>query len=241
MEHAQYVDAIRREGAALVAAARAAGVAAPVASCPGWTVADLLSHIGRIHHWVAGIVESRPADPEHWSKTAAPEGDALIDYEERGCARLADALAQAGPDATVWTWATDKTTAFWARRQAHEAAVHRWDAQGAAGSAEPIDRDLAVDGIQEVFDLQAVRAGREPIAGNGETIHLHCTDGDGEWLVRLDPGGMAVTREHAKGDVAARGTASDLLLLMWGRILPGTVETFGDAALLERWQEAARF
>ena len=245
MEHPQYVDAIRREGAALVAAARTAGVDATVPSCPGWTVGDLLSHIGRIHHWVAEIVERRPADPpEHWSKAEPPRLDALVDYEAEGYARLADALADAGPDAATWTWTPNKTAGFWARRQAHEAAVHRWDAQGAAGIPDPIDRDLAVDGIQEVFDifpLLPARTGKEPITGAGEVIHLHCTDGDGEWLIRLTPEGAVVTREHAKGDVAARGTASDLLLLMWGRVRPAHVETFGDAALLERWQQAAKF
>ena len=80
-----------------------------------------------------------------------------------------------------------------------------------------------------------------PIRGAGETIHLHCTDGDGEWLVRLGADGVAVTNEHAKGDVAARGTASDLMLLVWGRIPPERVDVFGDAALLTRWQELTKF
>ena len=130
---------------------------------------------------------------------------------------------------------------FWSRRVAHETAVHRWDAQAAAGAPEPVDVRLAVDGIQEMFDLLTARPGHERVRGDGETIHLHCTDTDGEWLVRLTPQGVAVTREHAKGDVAARGTASDLLLLLWGRVPPDRVEVFGDASLLARWQELARF
>ena len=85
------------------------------------------------------------------------------------------------------------------------------------------------------------RLAGNPVTGEGETIHLHCTDGEGEWLVRLAPDGATVTREHAKGDVAARGTASDLLLLVWGRITPDAVDVFGDAALLARWQDRTRF
>ncbi len=50
------------------------------------------------------------------------------------------------------------------------------------------------------------------------TIHLHCTDGEGEWLITRAGDDVVVTREHAKGDVAARGTASDLLLFLWGRV-----------------------
>ena len=68
--------------------------------------------------------------------------------------------------------------------------------------------------------------------GNGETLHLHCTDGEGEWLVRLDPDGVSSSHEHAKGDVAARGTASDLLLFLYGRVDPEQLEVFGDASLL---------
>jgi uncharacterized protein (TIGR03083 family) len=124
---------------------------------------------------------------------------------------------------------------------AHEVAVHRWDAQTAAGDPHPIDRVLAVDGIQEAFDLAPVRLAANPPRGTGETIHFHCTDGEGEWLLRLTPDGLVVTQEHAKGDVAARGSASDLLLMVWGRLGPDAVDVFGDAALLERFQELNRF
>ena len=49
-------------------------------------------------------------------------------------------------------------------------------------------------------------------------MHLHCTDVAGEWTVRPnDAGGFDVTREHAKGDCAIRGAASDILLALWRR------------------------
>jgi predicted lipid carrier protein YhbT len=53
----------------------------------------------------------------------------------------------------------------------------------------------------------------------------------------LNTDGLVVTREHAKGDVAARGTASDLLLFLYGRIDADGLDVFGDAALLARWRE----
>ena len=44
--------------------------------------------------------------------------------------------------------------------------------------------------------------------GVGESAHLHCTDTEGEWLITFPaPSERVVTREHAKGDVAVRGTA----------------------------------
>jgi uncharacterized protein (TIGR03083 family) len=238
MQHAEYVDAFRREGAAFVDAARAAGVDAPVTSCGDWNVGDLCAHVGRLHRWAGSIVETRPADPtEHWKRLVPPTGDALIDYVDAGYLAFADTLAAASPSDEAWSWTPYRTVQFWSRRQTHELAVHRWDAQLAAGAPQPIDRALAVDGIQELFDILPYRPGGAPAGGRGESMHLHCTDGDGEWLVRLEPDGVSVVNEHAKGDAAARGTASDLLLLMWGRVRPDQVEVFGDASLFERWSD----
>ena len=243
IDHQQCVAAIRRDGDALARAAEVAGDGAPMPSCPDWTIADLLSHIGRIHRYVTGIVTTRPAPPaEHWSTmTPPPVADRLAWFRE-GYPLLADALAAADPDDDVWTWATEPKVRFWSRRMAHEIAVHRWDAQRATGAPpDPIPTEFAADAIQEAFDILPARKLGDRLTGTGETIHLHCTDTDGEWLLRLTPDGLEVTREHAKGDVAARGPANDLLLLVWGRIEPDAVEVFGDAALLTRWQEIARF
>jgi uncharacterized protein (TIGR03083 family) len=237
VEHAAFVEAIRSDGAAFVDAARAAGVERAVRTCGDWTVGDLCAHVGRLHRWAASIVDRRPADPvDHWKQLPLPAGSALVDFVAEGYVRLSDVLASADPDEPCWSWTDRHTVGFWSRRQANELAVHAWDAQNAAGPAAPIERDLAVDGIQELFDILPFRPGGPP-TGNGETIHLHCTDGDGEWLIRLQADGLTVVNEHAKGDVAARGSASDLLLMMWGRIPVDQVEVFGDASLLERWSD----
>ena len=187
-------------------AARAAGVDASVPSCPEWTITDLLGHLGRIHRWVASLlVEKARERGEHWSESEPPPPAELLDWFAAGVPMLADALAGAGPEAEIWTWTPDQSAGFWARRQAVETAIHRYDAQLAAGAAAPVERVLAVDGIDEFFDLVPFWPWAERVRGNGETLHLHCTDGDGEWLARLNPDGLVVTREHAKGDVAARG------------------------------------
>jgi predicted lipid carrier protein YhbT len=82
--------------------------------------------------------------------------------------------------------------------------------------------------------------GRGP-TGDGETLHFHCTDVTGEWLVTMRSDGIDLTREHAKGDVAAKGTASDLLCWLEGRGPIDRLEVFGDEALLARWREVATF
>ena len=70
---------------------------------------------------------------------------------------------------------------------------------------------------QDVLVPRWVRGNPEDWAG--ESYHLHRTDGDGEWLVRLGPDGVVeAERAHAKGDVAVRGSAEDLWLWTTGRL-----------------------
>ena len=242
MDYSDYCAAIRREGHALAAAARTAGVDHNVPTCPEWQVADLIGHVGRLHRWVAGIVESGGEDPnDHWSDSEPPPAEVRIDWFDAGVDIIADALEAADPASPAWSWTHDRTAGFWARRQANETAVHRCDAQSAAGTIEPIEHDLAVDGINEFFDLIPFWRHESRVRGTGESIHLHCTDGDGEWLVRLGADGVLVTREHAKGDVALRAPASDLLLFLWGRTDAAGAEVFGDAPLLDRWQQLVKW
>jgi uncharacterized protein (TIGR03083 family) len=240
-----FVDSVDRNGRALGEAARQAGLEAAVPTCPGWSVFDLVAHQGRIHRWVTGIVEARGAEPaDHWSQWPEPAREGVFDWYDDGHAGLVAALERAGDDGPAWTRDSTRRAGRWARRQAHENEVHRYDAQSAVGAVAPIDAALAVDGIQEVFDI-ALEWFPDPgrIRGDGETLHLHCTDVDGEWLVRLDPDGAKVTHEHAKGDVAVRGTASDLFLMLWGRIPPSSdvFQVFGDAAVIDRWRELTGF
>jgi predicted lipid carrier protein YhbT len=101
---------------------------------------------------------------------------------------------------------------------------------------------LARDGVDEVFEVFApLRLDLDRLGGTGETMHLHATDLDGEWMCTLHPDAVTWAHGHARGDVAARGPVSDLLLLLWGRIPPSRLEVFGDATILDRWQRAAAF
>jgi uncharacterized protein (TIGR03083 family) len=238
-----YLTAIRADAASLSEAARAAGLDAMVPSCPGWQVSRLLGHVGRVHRWCTLVVQQSPGrEPDLMKETEhPPAGPEILPWFEAGADALVDALGTIDPDAPGWAWGADQHLRFWPRRMAHETAVHRWDAQLAAGSPQRIDGDLAVDGIDECFDNLAFRRSGSSPTGSGETIHLHCTDRLGEWLLRLTPEGVEITREHAKGDVAARATASDLELFLVGRLSPEAVEVFGDESLLERWQAEAKF
>lgn len=114
-------------------------------------------------------------------------------------------------------------------------AVHRWDADTAAGTQTSIAPKLASDGIDEFLTLMLSKVAPHAAAVGG-SVHLHCTDVAGEWTVREgDDGQPLVTREHAKGDAAMRGTASDLLLVLWRRIDLASIDVVGDTEVAARF------
>jgi uncharacterized protein (TIGR03083 family) len=230
MEFGTFVHAIERESRALRAAAeRAPG--AEVASCPGWDMLDLVLHTGEAHHFWNQVVERRLLSHDDASEPDMPEREDAVNWFSAGAEHLVESLSNADPHEPVWTWAQQKDVAFVARRMAHETAVHRWDAESAAGGPGPVEGELAADGVDEFLDIW-VPAQDRPFGRPGESIHLHRTDGDGEWVLQFAPNGASVARSHAKGSVAVRGSASDLLLLLWGRVGPEDVEIFGDDQVL---------
>ena len=241
MEPTEYLKAIRTESAALVAAAESAGVDASVPSCPDWSVGDLLVHIGIVQRWAADHLAERRAERQPLPAVDPPADTiGLMEWVRSGSAQLVDALEATPPSTEMWTFSGPGTAAFWFRRQAHEVAMHRVDADLASGVPVPIESDLACDGIDEFLDVIVPLRLRDRLVGNGETLHFHRTDGDGEWLVRLTPDGPEVEHAHAKGDVAVRGGASDLLMVMRGRVGLETVEVFGDAGLIDVWLDLSR-
>jgi uncharacterized protein (TIGR03083 family) len=246
LDRTVYLDHLARESAALADAAAVAGPDTAVPACPGWSVTDLLRHVAGGDTWARLIVEtgSREGVPTELPDDT-PTGDALVQLTRDSADALVHTLTDADPGASVWTFSpADRTAMFWIRRRAQETTVHRVDAQSAAGAVDAIDPSFAADGVDEYLAVFAPRFGQD-LAQLGGTVHLHCTDVEGEWLVAPNPDGDArnqvvVTREHAKGDVAARGRAEDLLLLLWGRRDASALDIFGDEALLARFVAAVR-
>lgn len=230
-----YLQHIEADGAALIAAV-AAAPSAQVVACPGWTNRDLGKHVGNVYSFViAQLRAANPAERAPSETSPAPaEGDITAWLRERHTSLLT-ALRDTAPDAPAWNWTPNKTAAFFYRRMAHETAVHRLDAQQAAGMPAPIDPELACDGVSEMMEVFMQHRPRGPLptypAGS---LHLHRTDGAGEWMLQTQDGKLSVSHEHAKGDAAARGSAQDLLLYLWGRGRQG-LACHGDDTLLEAW------
>jgi len=231
----QYAVALRSDGAALAGAART-NLDAAVPSCPGWTMRDLVVHTANVYKHKYEIVKDLLTEPHRNTPEAPPgDGEKLVEWFEGWLAKLVDTLDASDPAARAWNWSDgEQVVSFWHRRMAQETGVHRWDAQNTVGDPAPIEPELAADGIDEV--LYAFMEGDRSVAPE-RSVHIHCTDPGletgGEWLVTMTVGKAPVSREHAKGDCALRGPASDLLLALWGRIPLESVELLGDRGAAE--------
>ncbi|MBV8959136.1 MAG: maleylpyruvate isomerase N-terminal domain-containing protein [Actinobacteria bacterium] len=236
-----YLGVIRQESDRFYDTAAAADPTAGVPCCPEWNIADLVWHLGEVHFFWAKLIELRAADPDDVEKVKPGRPSEYADLVTWGRAQvdfLLGTLEATADDVAVWTWAlndADHTVGFIRRHQVQEAAVHRWDMQASASSIPPdaIAPDAAADSIDEFFAMQVpwVIAPDKPLPGS---VHVHCTDADGEWV--LHPDGR-VERVHEKGAVALRGTASDLLLALYKRIPVDVLDVVGDDALARHFVE----
>ncbi|MFI6875427.1 maleylpyruvate isomerase family mycothiol-dependent enzyme [Streptomyces sp. NPDC050400] len=256
-----YVAQLRCDVEAFEAAARRAtqqednGSLCLVPSCPGWSMADLVFHLGSVHRHVIQVVSSGrrgwpqradrswlrlPTGRASWpdpqrAPNHGPLPPSLLDWFREGASRLAELLAGRDPAERVWTWGREQSVGFWQRMQAIEAAVHRWDAENAVGSAGPLERLLAMDAVTHTFEVMAPARRRWSPAppGQGERMRFRQSDGFGIWVVQLDTEGALLNHGTGCCHAELTATASDLALFLWHRIPKDGLEVRGDASLLD--------
>ncbi|GAA4072129.1 maleylpyruvate isomerase family mycothiol-dependent enzyme [Streptomyces shaanxiensis] len=239
--------AVASETARFVAVVKDADLATAVPSCPDWTLADLVKHTGSVQRWFSSLLRARIQEPPRKREVdlrLPGQEDGYADWLAESATVAADAFAATDPDLPMWAWGVDQHARFWARRMLFETLLHRADAELALGLRPVIDRPLAVDGIDEFLVNLPFATFFAPkvanLCGPDKTIRFHTTDGDDAWLVRLRPDGFGLDTAHPATDTAdatVRGTAADLLLLVYGR-LPYAAEAFahdGDEHLLADW------
>lgn len=247
MDIATHIAALRRDGAGLADAAGKAGLDAPVPSCPDWRVRDLVAHTGGVHRWAAAYVTTGRREPYSEEQEEAffdAPGDAgLLAWFRAGHTALADAIEAADPDLDCYAFlAAPSPRRFWARRQAHETAVHRVDAQLAAGLQPRVDPGFAADGLDELFGGFLARRGASLATGAPVRIAVRAKDADCAWTIAFEPGSRErVTVPAAEpADLTLIGPAADLYLLLWNRAGTERITPDGDAALLDRWREVIK-
>ena len=235
-----------RSTAFRAAIAAAPSLDLPVPTCPGWTLRDLAWHIGERRQIWAATVAAGPADAkaEPEIEPMPEDRDALLAWLEKSTQALLDALTEAGPDRECWVgWTdsqSDRTTGAVARHQIQEIAVHTYDAQLAIGEPQPLPEEVAVDGVEEF--LLTCNATTFPWPHEPAVLGYTAAEGR-SWALWLSEKGARAERLSgpAEADLVAVGTASDIVLTMYGRLDLDALKFEGDVEVLRRlaaWEPA---
>ncbi len=251
--HDRYCDEVVTQTDLLRDLLKGSDLSVTVPTCPDWTLAELVRHIGGHLRSVETAVRTRTAvdQPDTQVPDAAgPAGDdpaALDAWLAAGAARFAGTLREQGPAAEARVWALRRSTAFWARRAAHDLVIHRADAAVTVRADYTVAPEVAADAIDELLELisDPQVAGSSPrlaeLRGPGDSIHLHATDTEAglaaEWLIELGTDGFTWRHGHQKATVALRGPLADVLLVFYRRLPADSerVQVLGEAALLDFW------
>jgi uncharacterized protein (TIGR03083 family) len=252
-----YIAYLARESARFAEAIREVPPDARVPSCPDWTADDLLWHLGEVQwFWGTVVRENVTGERAEELKPPRPAGQAaLLAFYDRASRDLAEALAAAAPDSAAWTWSEDKTVGFIRRRQAHEALIHRVDAELTADRRTPLDPRLSADGVDEAL---RVMYGGVPTWGTftpdrPQTVRLLAADTGDSWFVTLgrftgtSPDGTSYDEPDIRADdtdpgadaaAEVSGGAADLDCWLWHRPPIAAVERSGDLQVLSRFGSA---
>jgi uncharacterized protein (TIGR03083 family) len=239
LEVGRYVEFLDADGELLATAAASAGPHAKVPSCPEWVVRDLVRHIGGVHRWATDIVATPRLEP--WDVdldevvSTWPDDTELVAWFRSGHRDLVAALRRAPADLQCWTFlAARSPLLMWARRQAHETAIHRIDAELAAGETSQMESIFAVDGIDELLTCFITRKSSRLHADPPRCLRVIATDTGDRWEVRFGTG--AVTTVRSDGDVPAdatlEGAAGDLYLALWHRRARTALTFTGDTSTI---------
>ena len=219
----------------------------PVPTCPGWTLLQLLRHVGRGDRWAAQIIADRAdasLDPR-LVRDGRPPADVPggVRWLSESPRTLLAAVEAVGPDTEVSTFLGPKAAAWWVRRRLHEATVHRADAAIALGAPYELSAELAADGITEwlarLADEQSL--GSPPSLPAGTSLALRAADPhltDTTWTVRGTPQGVRWTGQPAaSADLVLSGPAADLLLALVRRrpVEDTGISLQGDTTLWRSW------
>jgi uncharacterized protein (TIGR03083 family) len=220
--------------AAFTAAVSTAGaLERPVPSCPGWTVADAVAHLGAVQAWWTLVLRCGGDMPATAEATALrTPGPDLLDWWRTRSTDFLATLRATPPDTPAWCWwnadRLDRAAAV-AWRQAQEAVVHLWDVRNAVGAPTTIDADVAADGVLEFGTRMLPAKGWDGPAG---ALRLHAVDVDRTWTFAQDGDVPRLVDDPGRPAAATiSGTAQQLDLLLWRRVELRGLDVAGDPAL----------
>jgi uncharacterized protein (TIGR03083 family) len=236
MDRDRYLELLAADGALLRMTAER-DMSAAVPSCPGWDVQDVVRHTAEVYeHKIACVALGGPK-PDPWPPDWSEKSDSIAWFDDAH-RRVLEMLQTTDPAAPSWTWwPEDQTAGFWLRRMAQETAMHRVDVELAVGAQSQVDRELAVDGIDELLYLMFADdwTGYEQPDLTG-TVAVATPER--RWVIRMVEDRVDVD-ETAGTQVAAtvHGEPASLLLWLYGRAPDGVVTVSGDVTYARRLRE----
>jgi uncharacterized protein (TIGR03083 family) len=239
-----FAAALIEENDAFTDTLRVADPSTPVPTCPGWTLNHLLRHVGRGHRWAAQIVGDRLTDflDPRDVRNGKPPDDGAVDWLRASAHTVVEAVDGVGAHSSVWTFLGPRPAAWWIRRRLHEVTVHRADAELAIGRDFQLSAELAADGLTEWLERVVVQAGDGTPLRDGQSLHLHATDG-GEWTLRGTGDGLALDTSHADATATVSADATPLFLAVVRRIPAGDprITVSGDDGVWRAWLDQTPF
>ncbi|MCM2390731.1 maleylpyruvate isomerase family mycothiol-dependent enzyme [Streptomyces albipurpureus] len=240
METAELITSLVEDGRSLATAASTAGLEAAVPTCPGWQVRDVLRHTGEVHRWATAFLVEKHTEYHPAVSETALDGAELVAWFREGHEALVDALVRAPDELRCWTFLpAPSPLSFWARRQAHETAIHRVDAESALGGApSPLPPVFAADGIDELLTGFHARPKSRVRSEVPLTLRVRTTDTEDVWTVHITTDTPHTVRDgDGPVDCELIGTAQQLYLTLWNRLPLSTVTIDGDQGPALLWQE----
>lgn len=223
----EQADAFRR-------AVLQADPATAVPTCPGWDVRRLTGHVARAYARAQTSLKVEPGGIRPEVAEAPADFDGALSWWDELREDLRTRLSTMDLDREVWWFSASATPVDWARRVAHETAIHRLDVELALGQGGDLffDPDLAADGIDEML-TQLLPLGDWTTQRHEGTVLYHAADAGRAWLVTYRAGEPPTTGAPSDAgletDATVAGTADALYRRVWGR--PSSAVVTGDTAL----------
>ena len=243
----RYAERIEEDSALLADLLGEGGWDRAVPTCPGWRMEELVRHLGTVHRWALiyvsqGREEMSRGPTEEQMLRSGPRWEELGTWLRAGAAELATGLRQSAPDLRCWSFLpAPSPLIFWARRQAHETAIHRVDGELAVGAARPLPADFAADGVSELLLGFAHRSRRRLRRESELAAVLEAEDTGDRWRFAATPGGLEVEEGPSlSAPTTVRAPASRLYLLTWNRIPLEAVACDGSPEPLSWLRESLR-
>ena len=244
MDNSRYLECLAADYGDLRDAAAAAELTVPVPTCPGWTMGDLVFHVGEVYLHKVTVMRTGEW-PKQWPPPGAEQEPELPLLGRAYGELIAEFSAHRPTDAAPTWYDPDQTVAFWIRRMAQETVIHRIDAELAAGlPVTPVPDDLAVDGVDEVlkrflgYDVEALgqlKGGH--LASDGGTDTITVMAGQTAWTVRPSPREVVIEDGATENPrVVIQAAPDPMLRWLWGRAGDHAVRRTGE----ESWADYLR-